>query len=1211
MPTASSKSTAASEALAGRQPGGRLPRLFPGELFLSTADTRAGLGAALADLEAYLGRPQPAPLHDLAFTVSRSYEPGLECVAIVASSHADLRTKLVRARERLADDTCGLIDDKDGVYYSRERLGSGKVAFLFPGENAQYVNMLAELCLNFPEIRGAFDEADAACTATGDGFLPSALNFPAPGPFEAANVADEIAQWEKAVVLVHTANSAMSRLLEALHVRPDAVVGHSFGELSALEMAGVLRPGEGEDRIRYARHAYLHLRELSHERDLPVGRLLAVGGVEHAQIDALLARFSDSLRVAMENCPHQYVLCASGPEADEVIAEAGRSLAAEGAICSPLPIRRPYHTPFFEPAFPLEKAYYEQVGVHPPQIEVYSCATTERFPAEPEAIVEVAARHWMSCVRFQRTIERMYERGFRIFVDVGPRGNLCAFVGDILNDVPHLAVALNRAQRSDVLQLLKALGILAARGVPLRVHHLHERWGSRVVDLQDAGGSATARRGMSVQLAIHLPIMNADGIALRPPAPAAPAHPPPVAPGSQSLVAPGPPAPVVPAHPPRTGAAPPSLPAEGRGSLSSVPDEAAAVMVSYMETMEQFLAVQGEILGSLLGPGAGPGPAAAAVAPEEAPSGRFPLLGQVVETAPGESLMARRVFDVQEDLYLNDHALGTTLSRADPTLRALPVMALVFSSELASEAAAALFPDRKVVAVVDTRAHRPIFLDRGSVTLRVLARRVSDQGDAVHVRATIQQETAGDPALFPTVFETTVVLARDYPPPPRSRVPSLSRSVSGRWKGASIYPTWTFHGPLFQGVRSVTRLSEEGADGTLEVLSRAGLFRSRSDAVLELDPVLLDSQGQAIWLWGSPEPFAGVAYLPYSVAALRLYGPPLPPGTPLELKMRVRRSEPLSVVLSSEAIDSEGNVRSALEEVALREFQVTPALSRLMMEPLDHHFADVQSMDLALPEIGTRRISLSTIAGFPYEVLESSFGVWRKTLAFLILSPPEREEWMRLKVPLRREILWLLGRAAAKDALRSHFREHSGRWFAPAELMIRNDGAGRPELSGGWQTDLPGRPEISISHTDGMVVAVAAAVEDGSHVGVDTEKIRTPSQDLLDGAFSDVELSLLPPGTRESEPQRSEWVFRFWCAKEAVGKALGSGVPLDPRQLAVSRADARSGIVGVRRQEGGEVLAATFRRDEHVLAVALLPTTGPRRARSLTPDSRAPSSARR
>jgi phosphopantetheinyl transferase len=305
------------------------------------------------------------------------------------------------------------------------------------------------------------------------------------------------------------------------------------------------------------------------------------------------------------------------------------------------------------------------------------------------------------------------------------------------------------------------------------------------------------------------------------------------------------------------------------------------------------------------------------------------------------------------------------------------------------------------------------------------------------------------------------------------------------------------------------------------------------------------------------------------------------------MKMRVRRQEPLSVVLSSEAIDAEGRVRSALEAVALREFQITPALSRLMMEPVDHYFAEVHSLDLALPGTPTRRIWLAAIQDFPTDILESSFGVWRKTLAFLILSPPEREEWMGLKVSVTREIQWLLGRAAAKDALRGHFHEKAGRWFAPAELMIASDAGGRPALHGGWRTDLPARPEISISHTDGMAVAVASA-EDGARVGVDAEKVRTPSQDLLDGAFSEADLACLPPEAREPEAIRSEWVFRLWCAKEAVGKALGSGVSLDPRRFAVSAVDAGRGLVAIRPEGGAEAVVATFRRGQHVLAVAAL-----------------------
>jgi malonyl CoA-acyl carrier protein transacylase/phosphopantetheinyl transferase len=1173
MPTASSKSIPGPEARAGAPAGRRLPRLFPCELFLVTAESRGDLIPLLTELLDYLDRPEPARLHDLAFTFSRSYEPGAECLAIVASSHEDLRTKIVRALEQLADDRCARIHHRDGIYYYRERLGGEKVAFLFPGENAQYVNMLAELCLHFPEIRGAFDEADAACAMAGDGFLPSALNFPAPGSNGTGRHGkDEISEWEKAVVLVHTANAAFTRLLRGLQMRPDAVLGHSFGELSALEMAGVLRPGEGAERVRFAHHAYLHLRELSQERDLPRGRLLAVGGAERAQIDAILARFPDSLRVAMENCPRQYVLCASGPETDTAIVEAEKWLAAEGAICVPLPIRRPYHTPFFEPAFPFEKAYYEQVGVQPPEIEVYSCSTTEPFPSEPEAIVEVAARHWMSCVRFQETIEKMYDRGFRVFVDVGPRGNLCAFVGDILSGKPHLTVALNRPTRSDTEQLLNALGILAAHGVPLNVGHLHERWGSRVVDIRAAKGPG--RKSMALQLPIYLPPMKAEGIFISRPAPAERATPhESVAAATESVASRG------------AAMAPPVVP-----SQQNAVD---AVMISYMDTMERFLSVQGEILGSLMHAGVRQ-EHAEDTSQGKLASRRFPLLGSIREKIPARSLTARRVFDVQEDLYLNDHALGTRLSTTDAALRALPVMPLLFSVEMAAEAGAALFPDRKVIAFVGTRAHRWIFLDKGMVTLRAVARRVERPGDDVHVHVIIQQENDGDPTLFPTMAETTVVLAEAYPAPPRSGMQSLPPSAACDWTGTDIYPRRTFHGPLFQGIRSITRHSEEGLDGTLEVLPSSGLIRSQPDAELETDPLLSDCLGQSAWLWGSREPFAGLAYLPYSVDALRFYGSALPPGTPLDLKLRVRKREPLSVTMDIEGVDSLGNVRLALEGLADREFPITPALHRLIMEPLDHYFADVQSLELAIPDRGATRISFSTVAGFPQAVLEGSLGVWRKALAFLILSPQEREEWMGLDVPLRRQIHWLLGRAAAKDALRHHLQQSAGLRFAAADLMIRAEDTGRPVLDGIWRAKLSGKPEISISHTDGMVAAVAATVQEGTRVGVDTEKICTPSQDLLDGAFSDADLALLPSATRESESQRSEWIFRFWCAKEAVGKALGSGVSLDPRQFAVSRADAESGMVAVRPQGGGEVLAATFRRDQHVFAVAVLRTTGSR-----------------
>jgi hypothetical protein len=99
----------------------------------------------------------------------------------------------------------------------------------------------------------------------------------------------------------------------------------------------------------------------------------------------------------------------------------------------------------------------------------------------------------------------------------------------------------------------------------MRTHHLHERWGSRIVDLGLASGPATRPRTMSLPLPTTVPVMNANGIVLTPPSPA-----------------PAPPAEAIRPSPPVGSLTSPAAPA----SVPPAPDEAALVMMSYMNTME-------------------------------------------------------------------------------------------------------------------------------------------------------------------------------------------------------------------------------------------------------------------------------------------------------------------------------------------------------------------------------------------------------------------------------------------------------------------------------------------------------------------------------------------------------------------------------------------------------------------------------------------------
>src|SRR5690606_18836562 len=105
----------------------------------------------------------PFSLTDLAASLSGGLSQGVTNLrfALLATSLQDLRQKLDRASKRLADPACRRIKDVSGIYFAAEPLGhDSRLAFLFPGEGSQYPNMLADLCLYFPEVRECFDRSD-------------------------------------------------------------------------------------------------------------------------------------------------------------------------------------------------------------------------------------------------------------------------------------------------------------------------------------------------------------------------------------------------------------------------------------------------------------------------------------------------------------------------------------------------------------------------------------------------------------------------------------------------------------------------------------------------------------------------------------------------------------------------------------------------------------------------------------------------------------------------------------------------------------------------------------------------------------------------------------------------------------------------------------------------------------------------------------------
>jgi phosphopantetheinyl transferase len=193
---------------------------------------------------------------------------------------------------------------------------------------------------------------------------------------------------------------------------------------------------------------------------------------------------------------------------------------------------------------------------------------------------------------------------------------------------------------------------------------------------------------------------------------------------------------------------------------------------------------------------------------------------------------------------------------------------------------------------------------------------------------------------------------------------------------------------------------------------------------------------------------------------------------------------------------------------------------------------------------------------------------WKRIWAHRILGRSERDQFRQLRSPEPRQLEWLAGRAAAKEAIRALLRTQYGLDILPADVEIYPDEWGRPHVAGGWRGAVPGAVAISIAHTDGVAVALAGVEAPGAggeasslRLGIDVERVRDRPEGFAELAFTAGEQELLatvPPGLR------LEWTLRSWCAKEAVAKASGYGLIEGPRSVEVMALDIDRELIAVR-----------------------------------------------
>jgi acyl transferase domain-containing protein/phosphopantetheinyl transferase (holo-ACP synthase) len=1065
-----------------------LQHQWDSELLVFSGDTREALLAEVRRVRQSISESAGAlPLKNLAWTLNCHTEHRSERLAVVVTSHDDAIAKLDRAIKRLSDARTKSIKEIEGIYFFQEPLGrQGKLAFVFPGEGSQYRNMLWDLCIHFPEVRQVFDLMDRAYENHGRDYLPSDVIFPAPlgSPSE-----QRLWNMDSGAETVFAANQAMLALMQKLGIRADAMVGHSTGEHSALLASNTVQVDDDAELIDHILGVYEVFDKLNASSGIPEAVLLAIAGADHAMLEKRVADSGGDLYIALDNCIHQVVLCGKESVIDQLV----ESLKGTPAICQKLPFGRAYHTPWFEVFSKPLRSHFDRLRIGKPQVDLYSCVTASRYPSDPGEIKTLASVQWSSSVRYRETTEAMYRDGIRIFLEVGPRSNLTGFIDDVLRGKAHAAVAANVQHRSGILQLHHMLAQLVAHGLNPRLEVLYERRAPAPLNQQAAGKKRSVNLPTGLQ-----PLRLPSGFSL-----------------------PGKPA----ARPVEPTPAPAPLPAAPSPAPVSTRQ---AVLDQHMRTMEQFLAAEQQIMSTYLAGRRRPAPSSPVVAP--APQ-LFPFITETIELVPGVSARARHTFSLSRDRIFYDHTLGRDVSVSDPSLLGLPMVPLTVTMEILAECGALLEPGRLVVGLRDIRATRWITLEKPGYTIELEAKRRSP--GVVHV--TLRE--AGDTAAVRPIFaEATVVFSNAYPDPGPPNPFILEGEHNSSWKPDQLYRTGMFHGPLMQGTKSVERAGRNGTSATIEALPHSFLFAGNPAPNFLFDPVLLDAAGQVVayWFWEAIE--RGTDLFPYRVAAFHCYAPSPPTGTQLECRV-VRRSETDKVIHSDiEVLDRQGKVYYRLENWETRRFRQPPRFLHLRVDPKQAFVSTQWNASLSIPQ-GGPPVICCRVEELTHEFLDSSHGVWLKTLAYLALSARERQVWDSMQAVSKRRHEWLLGRCAAKDAVRLLLREQKGVELCAADVEIIPDAYGRPHVEGPWKRQLGVEVSVSITHSSGVAAAVAT-LGNGLRVGFDLEHSGRERGRFEDLAFAEEEKRLLES---LSEDLRDAWALRLWCAKEAVAKALGKG----------------------------------------------------------------------